>query len=79
MCNGPALNQYIGYQHIDPGKRLNFYAGFEFTEAFTRSRRAYYFSEKVKPDENRFDLLVGIRIGWLVPFYKKVGREYYYY
>src|SRR5690606_10623621 len=34
LSNGLALNQFIGYQHFSLNRRINFYAGFEFTQAF---------------------------------------------
>jgi hypothetical protein len=79
LCNGPAITQFIGYQHIDNNKRLNFFGGIEIVEAWTKSRRSYYFAERLIPNEKRFDMQVGIKIGWLVPLYRKTGREYYYY
>jgi len=33
----------------------------------------------MRPNEKRFDLMAGIKIGWLVPLYRKTGREFYYY
>ena len=79
MCNGPVVSEFVGYQYLDPGKRINFYCGFEFLQAWTYSRRSYYFAEKMRPNEKRFDLMAGIKIGWLVPLYRKTGREFYYY
>lgn len=79
MCNGPAITEFLGYQYLDRNKRLNFYAGIELTQAWTQSRRPYYFADRVRPDENRFDMLAGIKVGWLVPLFRKTGREYYYY
>jgi len=79
MCNGPAITEFLGYQYLDGNKRLNFYAGIELTQAWTQSRRAYYFADRLRPDEKRFDMLAGIKVGWLVPLFRKSGREYYYY
>ena len=79
MCNGPALNQFIGYIHFSNNRKINCFAGIEAIEAFTRSGRAYYFAEMKKADEKRFDMLLGIKVGWSFPLYKKAGREFYYY
>jgi hypothetical protein len=79
LCNGPALTEFIGYQYLDKAKKINFYAGLDLTLAWTQSRRAYYFMEKMKPDEKRFDMITGIKIGWLVPISRKTGKEYFYY
>jgi hypothetical protein len=79
LCNGPGITEYIGYQQIGNDKKINFSAGFEFIQAYTQSRRAYYFNEKIAPDEKRIDLLSGIKISWIIPIYRKTGREFYYY
>ncbi|MBK7212277.1 MAG: hypothetical protein IPH88_03040 [Bacteroidales bacterium] len=79
LCNGAGITEFIGYQYLDDNKRINCFAGLEFVQAWTQSRRAYYFADHMKPNEHRFDMLSGIKVGWIIPFYKKTGREYYYY
>ncbi len=79
LCNGPAITQFIGYQHLGNNRKLNFFAGIEFVQALTFSRRAYYFNEMIVPDEKRIDLLSSIKIGWHLPLYKKTKQSYYYY
>jgi hypothetical protein len=79
MCNGPALYQFLGYHFMSNSRKINFFAGLEFTEAFTQSRRAYYFNDMKVPDEKRFDVLNSIKVGWYLPLYKKVGQKYFYY
>lgn len=78
LCNGPALNQFIGYVHFSNNRKINYFAGIEAIEAFTQSRRAYYFAEMLRPDEKRFDMLIGIKLGWSFPLYSKASREFYY-
>jgi hypothetical protein len=41
MCNGPALSEFVGYQHLDNDKRLNFFIGLEAIQAWTADRRPY--------------------------------------
>jgi hypothetical protein len=79
LVNGFALQEFIGYMFI--GKRLltNFIVGFEFTQAFTQSRRSYDFNLKQYDNTKRIDLLYGIRISWLIPFYKKEASGFYIY
>ena len=69
LTNGLTIKEFIGYQHLDPNRRINFYAGFEFYQGFTRSRRSFQFDIRKQNDENRLDLLAGFRIGWILPFY----------
>ncbi|MGB0863518.1 MAG: hypothetical protein ACPGXZ_11420 [Saprospiraceae bacterium] len=64
LTNGFALTQFIGYQHFGNKGRINFFAGLEFTQGFTKNRRSWDFFAQQRFDENRIDLLNGIRIGW---------------
>ncbi len=79
LVNGFALQEFIGYMFI--GKRLltNFVVGFEFTQAFTQSRRSYDFNLRKYDNTKRLDLLYGIRVSWLIPFYKKEATGFYIY
>jgi hypothetical protein len=79
LCNGPAISQFVGYQYLGNNYKINFFAGLEFTQAYTFSRRSYYFNEMKKPDEKRFDMLNSIKIGWYLPLYKKTKQKFYYY
>jgi hypothetical protein len=79
MCTGPAITEFVGYQHLGNQRKLNFYAGFDFVQAYTFSRRSYYFNEKIIPDEKRIDLLSSIKIGWYLPLYNKTRQAFYYY
>jgi hypothetical protein len=79
LCSGPAISQFVGFQHLGNSRKINFFAGLEFTEAYTLSRRSYYFNEMKRPDEKRFDMMSSIKIGWYLPFYKKTREKFYYY
>ena len=78
LTNGLAFNEFIGYQLLSRNRRINFYAGIEMTQAFTKSRRDYNFDTMSVDEENRLDLLFGIRVGWVLPFYFGNGGEIYY-
>lgn len=78
LCNGPAISQFVGYQYLGDTRKINFFAGLEFVQAYTLSRRSYYFNEMVRPDEKRIDLLSSIKIGWYLPLYKKARQKFYY-
>ena len=78
LTNGLTLKQFIGYQHLDPNLRLNFFAGFEFLEGFTRSRRDFDFDTRRKDQTDRLDLLWGFRVGLVLPFYFSGDRDIFY-
>ncbi|MCO4819142.1 MAG: hypothetical protein KC517_05925 [Bacteroidetes bacterium] len=79
LSGGIALNQFIGYQHLDPKKRVNFQVGFSFQQAFTKSMRTIDFDTRTYNPLKRTDLLQGVRIGIILPVYtKKLSEEEYF-
>lgn len=78
MCLGPSLNEFIGYVYYSPNQLMNFYAGFEFTQAWTKSQRSFDYSLFKKDDRLRLDLLNAFRIGWVIPLYKRAPDPYYF-
>ena len=79
LSNGLAGYLFAGYQHLDPQKRVNFLAGFDITWAATESRRDYDFNLMRRDTEQRSDILVGFRIGWILPVTTGVAPETIYY
>ena len=69
LTNGLALRQYIGYQLLGTDRRANFSVGIECMQGFTRNRRIFNFDTRRRENETRLDLLFGIRLGWILPFY----------
>ncbi len=78
LTNGLSLTEFIGYVNFGNHRLVNFQAGFEFTQAFTKSRRNYNFDTMMRDDKSRIDLLMGIRLAWIIPLYKQAPRAYYY-
>jgi len=79
LTNGLAINEFIGYQMLSANKRINFYAGFEFTQGFTQSRRSFNYDTRTADTNKRFDSLMGVRAGWIIPFYVGKGTAEIYY
>lgn len=79
LTGGINLNEFIGYFYMGKSKALNFYGGFEFIQGFTKSQRDYIFDLQKKDTDNKIDLFFGIRIGWMIPTYKRSADKYYYY
>jgi len=69
LSNGFCLEQFLGYQQLDRKTGINFFAGFEFTEAWTKNRRQTNFAIMQQETNQRLDLLIGFRIGWSFTFY----------
>lgn len=77
LTNGFALSEFIGYIHMGNNKLVSFYAGFEFAQAWTQSRRDYDFVLMGKDEKKRFDTLSGFKFGWIIPLYKRKPQKYY--
>jgi len=79
LTGGIALNEFIGYYYMGRRRVLNFFGGFEFYQAFTKSKRDYIF-DQMKKDTNKYvDLFFGIKVGWMIPVYDRAPDKYYYY
>lgn len=78
LSNGLALQQYFGYQALSKDRRSNFMAGVEFMQGFTQSRRSFDFATQARDQRKRVDLLFGIRLGWILPFYAEKAEDIYY-
>ncbi|PKP31930.1 MAG: hypothetical protein CVT99_06900 [Bacteroidetes bacterium HGW-Bacteroidetes-16] len=78
LTAGFSLNEFIGYFYMGNSKLLNFYAGFEFVQGFTKSQRDWIFDEMRKDNSNHLDLFYGIKVGWILPIYNRAPDKYYY-
>jgi len=79
-----ALNQFFGYLFMQKRRVLSFYFGIEVWEIFSKPDRGYIFvgNDKGPTDilPRKFSGLIGIKAGWVLPFYeKKRVITYYYY
>jgi hypothetical protein len=77
LTNGIILQEFIGYHYQGSTRLLNFYGGFEFTQGFTGNRRSYDIPTRSVINDKYIDILIGFRIGWMMPFYKRNQNEYY--
>jgi len=79
QTNGFALNQFIGYLHLDSNRPLNFYLGFDFYQAWTRNRRDWNFDLMGPEPGLKHDFIFGFRFGWIFPVNKRISNTYYFY
>jgi hypothetical protein len=80
LTTGVNFHQFVGYSFMANGGFLNFYGGFYIQEGLTRNRRTIFFDQPDIPvsTDLRLDLQYGLRIGWYIPFYKRLPKDYYY-
>ncbi|MBU2018078.1 MAG: hypothetical protein KJ941_00410, partial [Bacteroidetes bacterium] len=80
LTNGLNIHQFVGYALMSNRGVLNFYGGFYFQQGFTRNARDIFFDRPDDPvsKEIRQDFQAGLRLGWFIPIYKRLPKEYYY-
>lgn len=79
LSGGLAFSQFIGYQHLDIKKQINFNIGFVGYQGFTKSLRSTQFDTRAYDEVKRFDTLSGLRLGITIPVYtKKPETEEYF-
>jgi len=79
-----AMNQFLGYLFMQKRRVLSFYIGVEVWEIFSKPDRGYIFAGDLKGPTDalprKFSGLIGVKAGWVLPFYeKKRVTTYYYY
>ncbi len=75
LAGGLVITEFVGYQYYENNNIANFYAGFEFHQGLTKAMRPWNFDEMQPPKSNRFDILNGLKFGWIIPLGKQTGRK----
>jgi hypothetical protein len=76
LSGGPFLRQSIGYLNLSNKKLINYYIGLDFTQGFTQGQRGLNYDTGLPDNEGRLDLGVGVRVGWILPFYRREDRDF---
>lgn len=69
LSNGLGLRQSLGYRYLSANRRINFSVNLEAYQGFTQNRRNWNIDQMRMDTDQRLDLLFGIRINWILPFY----------
>lgn len=80
LTTGLNFHQFIGYSFMSNAGFYNFYGGFYFQQGLTKNYRTIFFDQPDVPvsTATRLDLQFGLRIGWYIPFYKRLPKDYYF-
>lgn len=80
LAGGFSISEHIGYMYLSDSRVLNFFFGLEFHQSWTKPLRDVNFDTGL-PDEvtNRFDSMIGIKVAWIVPLFKRLPQKHYYY
>jgi len=76
LTAGVCVSEFVGYLYLGNNRITNFFAGFDFTQGFTKSLR-FDFNTMQMDTKLRFDLLNGIRVGWILPIFKQAATAFY--
>jgi len=78
LSNGICTYQFIGYLFLSNNRLMNFYTGIECYQGFTKSVRKWNYDTGLPDTKSRFDMLVGLRFGWVLPLYSRAPKQYFY-
>ncbi|OFX57810.1 MAG: hypothetical protein A2046_02200 [Bacteroidetes bacterium GWA2_30_7] len=77
LTNGFSVSEFIGYMYFSKSQFANFYAGFEFYQAWTENRRTIDFATMKHDEMQRKDYLYTIKVGLIIPIRKRSTNVYY--
>lgn len=75
---GFCMTQFFGYVFMRKVRVTSFYAGVEVSEIWTKSNRNYQFLLHGKDESKKFSVLLGVKVGWIIPIYEKRKIETLY-
>jgi hypothetical protein len=77
---GPNFHQFAGYAYMANRGFLNFYAGFYAQQGLTKNVRTIFFDMPEVPVsiDTRLDMQFGFKVGWFIPIYKRLPKDFYY-
>ena len=78
LSRGFSLKETVAYKHLSQDRRLNFEFALDFIQGFTSEVRAVNFDTGLPSNKSRFDMLIGARIMWNLPFYRGGETTVYY-
>lgn len=79
LTNGLTFHQFLGYQHFGKSGLFNVFGGLEAYEGFTKSRRSFDNTLMRPDDQERFDVIIGVKVGFMIKFNLTENPEEIYY
>lgn len=80
LAMGLNLHQFFGYSLMSNQGLINFYGGLYLQEGFTKNQRPVNFDEPDIPvsKATRLDIQYGFKVGWMIPVYRRLPKDYYF-
>ena len=80
LTTGINFHQFLGYNFMASTGGYHFYGGFYAQQGLTKNRRDLFYD---RPDEEvskdtRLDIQMGLKLGWVIPIYKRQPKEFYF-
>jgi len=75
LTNGGFAEAYAGYIFFAKNKLLNFTLGLDALFGFTQGRRDYLYDVMRPDNQQRLDILYGVRGGWFIPIFKRKSED----
>ena len=80
LTNGLSTHYNIDYMLIDDKNKFKIFTGINYSLAFTKNRRAYNFStSSFSENQIRFDQLLGVHFGIIIPINRRNNEEFHYF
>lgn len=80
LSMGPALKESLTLFYLSNNRLVNINAGIECYQGFTKNRRGINYDGAPLDTRQRLDILLGIRVAWVLPLYKRLqDNDIYYY
>jgi hypothetical protein len=79
LSGGLSISQFLGYYYLSENRVANFYFGIEASQNFLKSYRKYNYDTGLMDTQSRLDGLIGLKIAWIIPIYKRKPDDYYTY
>ena len=78
LTNGAMVSGFLGYLYLERKKFISVYGGIDFAAGFTENRRAWNFDLMGPDTHKRLDMLIGIKVGWVIPIFTNKDEEVYF-
>jgi len=58
----------------------HFYGGLYAQQGLTKNRRTLFYDrpDEVVSQDTRLDVQLGVKLGWVIPIYKRQPKEFYF-
>ncbi len=80
LSMGPTLKESLTFFYLSNNRLVNLNIGIECYQGFTKGVRGINYDGAPVDTKQRLDVVLGLRVAWVLPLYKRLqDRETYYY